>query len=183
VLVLGAVMVGIGLGLATGGHLGNFAHLRFRWPLLVLIALVVREATVVTPLSRLDGIQYLYVAAVVALIGWTVWHFHRVPGVWLVALGAACNLVVIVANGSRMPVAAELAPSLVQRGHVGQYTVMGPATNLAWLGDWITFGPVPGVYSPGDMIGIVGIAAVCCLATRARPGTLETPGRIVSDPP
>ena len=78
---------------------------------------------------------------------------------------------------------AALAPSLARHGHLGQYTVMDPGTNVAWLGDWISFGPLPGVYSPGDLVSLVGIAVICFVATRARAEPGETGRRIVSDPP
>ncbi len=181
-------VVALGLGLAAGlagrGSLENIARLRFRWPWVVVAALVVREAVVLTPLNRIDGVQYAYAAALGGLVAWTLWHINKVPMIWLVAAGSALNLVVIAANGGRMPVAPELAGSLVQRGHIGQYTLMTPYTQLNWLADWIA---LPGslgrvvheAYSPGDLIVAVGIALVVVLAMRSR----ETRPRIVNDPP
>ena len=187
-LLLVGLVVGLGVGIATGGKLGNLAHLRFRWPWLVLAALIVREAAVVTPLSRVDGVQYVYAAALAALVAWTVWHVDRVRGVLLVAIGAAMNLVVVLANGARMPVAPSLAGSLVQRGHVGQYVLMGPDTRLNWLADWIGVpGPLGGAYSPGDVVVGLGIGLVAYFATRqlaAAPTKLdETSGQLGSFPP
>jgi hypothetical protein len=76
------------------------------------------------------------------------------------------NLIVILGNGARMPVASGLAGSLLERGHVGQYVVMGPDTNLNWLADWIGFPwPVKGAYSPGDLVIAVGIGIVVLLGT------------------
>jgi hypothetical protein len=187
-LLLVALVVGLLGGMATGGKLANLANLNFRWPWLVVAALIVREAAVVSPLSGVDGIQYVYVAALLALVAWMAWHTTRLRGAWIVAIGAALNLLVVVANGARMPVAAELAGSLVNRGHIGQYEVMGPGTNLGWLGDWIGVpGPLGGAYSPGDVIIAIGIAVVAFFATRQRPAAAtkldETSGRIGSYPP
>ena len=187
-LLLAAVFAGLAVGVLSGGKLGNLSSLRFRWPLFVLAVLVIKEVVLITPLSRVDGIQLVYAASLAALVAWTVWHFDLLPGVWLVSIGAALNLVVVVANGGRMPVAPELAGHLVERGHIGQYVVMGPGTNLAWLADWIDVpGPLGGAYSPGDVIVAIGIAVVSFLATRRHPGpdsvVEETPARIVSDPP
>jgi hypothetical protein len=188
--VLWVVALGLGLaaGFAAGGSIDNLARLRFRWPWFVLAALVVREAAVLTPLNRLEGAQYVYAAALVALVAWTLWHINRVAGIWLVAGGSSLNLVVIAANGGRMPVAPELAGALVQRGHLGQYTLMTSYTQLNWLADRIALpGPlgrvVPEAYSPGDLIVAVGIAIVVVLAMRSRSGSEETRPRIVSDPP
>ena len=165
-LVLVPLVLGLLIGVASGGKIGNLAHLKLRWPWFVLAALLIREAAVIDPLSRIDGIQYLYAASLGGLVGWTAWHVKRVPGVWVVTLGAAMNLVVILVNGARMPVAAGLAGSLLERGHVGQYVVMGPGTNLNWLADWIGFPwPVKGAYSPGDLVIAVGIGIVVLLGT------------------
>jgi hypothetical protein len=76
----------------------------------------------------------------------------------------------------------------VEQGHAGQYVVMGSATHLNWLADWIGVpGPLGGAYSPGDAVVGLGIAAVAFLATRqhAAPATKldETSGRIGSYPP
>ncbi len=183
-LFLVCMALGVGAGFAARGRLDNLARLRFRWPWLVVAALVLREATLLSSLRNVEGIQYLYAASLAALVGWTVWHVNRVRGIWLVAAGSALNLVVIVANGGRMPVVSELAGSLVQRGHLGQYVLMGPDTHLNWLADWIAAaGPVKEAYSPGDLFVALGIAVVIVLAMRSRMGPDETGRRIVSDPP
>ncbi len=173
-LVLVPLVAGLLIGVATGGKLGNLAHLRFRWPWFVLAVLVIREAVLLTPLNRIEGVQYVYVAALAALIVWTAWHIRLVPGVWVVTAGAVLNLVVILANGARMPVAPALAGVLVQRGHVGQYVLMGSNTNLNWLADWIGFPwPLRGAYSPGDLLIALGIGIVTLLALILPPAKLE----------
>ncbi len=137
----------------------------------MLAVLVIREAVLLTPLNRIEGVQYVYAAAIAALIAWTAWHIRVVPGVWVVTAGAAMNLVVILANGARMPVAPALAGVLVQRGHVGQYVLMSSNTNLNWLADWIGFpSPLRGVYSPGDLLIALGIGVVTFLAVRQPAG-------------
>ena len=179
---LAALAIGIVGGLATGGKIGNLARMRFRWPWLIVAALVVRVGAVLPPLSRIDGIQWVYVGALTAVLAWTIWHIDRLPGIWLVAAGSAANLFEIAANGGRMPVAPEIAGPLVQRGQIGQYTLMGPGTHLNWLADWIGLpGPLHEAYSPGDLIVALGIAIVVMRAMRTGPD--ETRRRIVNDPP
>lgn len=195
-LLLGGLVIGLAAGVATGGKLGRLATLRFRWPYFVLGVLLVKEVVLVTPLNSVDGMQFVYAASLAALVAWTIWHIDLLPGVWLVSAGAALNLVVVVANGGRMPVARELAARgshiLIDRGFVGQYVLMGPHTNLNWLADWVALpGPLSAVvyeaYSPGDLVVALGIAVVAFLATRRRAETNsvlgETSARIVSDPP
>jgi hypothetical protein len=120
-------------------------------------------------------------------VAWTIWQIEPVRGIWLVAVGSVLNLVVISANGGRMPVAPELAGNLVHSGHLGQYTLITAATNLGWLADWIA---LPGIgrvlveaYSPGDVVVALGIGAVVALGMRSHAGSAETRPRIVSDPP
>jgi len=187
-VLLAALLIGLVAGVVTGGRLGNLANMNFRWPWLVVAALVVREAIIVTPLNRMEGVQYVYATALTALIAWTIWHMSRVRGALIVAAGAALNLTVVMANGARMPVTPTLAGSLVERGHAGQYVVMGSGTNINWLGDWIgVSGPLGGAYSPGDAVVALGIAIVAFFATRQGPAAAtklgETSGRIGSYPP
>jgi hypothetical protein len=166
VIWLGALVIGLAAGLLTGGSIDNFARLKFRWPVVVLLAVVVREVVLLTPVGRIEGAQYVYVLALAAIVAWTILHFDRLPGIWLVTAGGLANLTVILANGGRMPVAAELAGALVQRGHIGQYTLLGPGTNLSFLADWISISPIPEAYSPGDLVIALGIALVVLLGVR-----------------
>jgi len=184
-LLLAGLVVGLLAGVATGGRLGNLARLSFRWPWLVLLVLIVREATLFPPLNGIEGVQYVYAVALTALVMWTIWHVDRVPGIWLVAAGATLNLVAVAVNGARMPVAPELAGRLNQTGHLGQYVLMGSGTNLNWLGDWIGVagrgGDLIGAYSPGDVLVAIGIGVVAFFAARSKlDGTSETSARIGS---
>lgn len=169
-LILVPLVAALLIGLATGGNIGNLARLRFRWPWFVLAVLVIREAVLLTPLNRIEGVQYVYVAALAALIAWTAWHIKLVQGVWVVTAGAASNLVVILANGARMPVEPSIAGVLLTRGHIGQYVLMTSDTHLNWLADWIGFPwPVRGAYSPGDLLIALGIGIVTLLALVRSP--------------
>jgi len=170
VLLVVPLVLALVIGVASGGSIGNLANLRFRWPWFVVAVLVIREAVLLRPLNRVDGVQYLYAAALAGLVAWTAWHIKRIPGVWVVTVGAAANLIVVLANDARMPVTPSLAGSLVNRGHVAQYTLMGSDSRLEWLGDWIGFPwPVPGAYSPGDLLIALGIGIVVILAIAHGP--------------
>ena len=163
------MLAGIAAGLLTGGRLANLAHLRFRWPWLIVAVLVIRVAVVLPPLNRFEGSRYVYVFALAAIVAWTLWHVKRLVGVWLVSLGGALNLIVIVANGARMPVAPEFASTLVRHDHIGQYTIMSSGTNLNALGDWISLYPSPEVYSVGDVLVALGLAVVLFVSTATPP--------------
>jgi hypothetical protein len=166
-LVLIPLLLGVGAGIATGGRLERWAHIRLRWPWLVIAALVVREAVALTPLARIASLRFVYVAFLVVLIGWTLWHAMRVPGIWIIAFGALMNLVVIAANDFRMPVVPAYADGLARVGIAGQYVLMGPGTRLAWMGDWIGIaGGALGVYSLGDAVIAVGVGVASFAITR-----------------
>jgi hypothetical protein len=165
-LVLVPLAIGTFAGLAAGGRLRNWLDAPFRWPGLVIGALLVREAVALTPLNRIDALRYVYVLSVLVLLGWTAWHVKRMPGVWIVSIGAAMNLVVIAANDFRMPVAPAGAGRLVHIGHSGQYVLMDSSTRLAWLGDWIVLPSwLGGTYSPGDLVVGLGAGVVAFMLT------------------
>ena len=54
-VLLAALVVGLVVGILSGGKLGNVGNLNFRWPWFVVAALVVREASILTPLARIVG--------------------------------------------------------------------------------------------------------------------------------
>jgi len=172
-LFLFAIVLGVVFGLLTGGRVGNLARIRFRWAWFVVAVVIVREGVLITPLKHIEGAQYVYALALVGIIVWTVWQRKRLMGIWLVSVGTALNLLVILANGARMPVAPEFAPSLVGKDPIGQYVVMGDGTRLNLLADWIRLYPFPEVYSPGDVLVAIGLAIAVFIA-------VATPARIVS---
>jgi hypothetical protein len=166
-LFVAAILLGLVFGLLTGGRLENVARLRFRWPWLLLGAVVVREIILLTPLGRSDGARFIYIAALIVILTWTIQHWQLVRGIWLASAGIALNLVVIIVNGERMPVAPDLAGSLLRHGGtIGQYTVMNGSTRLNLLGDWIAIYPVPEAYSLGDVLIALGLAIVMFSAAR-----------------
>jgi Family of unknown function (DUF5317) len=170
-----AAVAGLLVGLAVGGSLRPLLELRLRWPLVVLAALAVRLLGVMRPLASWPLTPLLFTASLVALLAWTLWHRQALRGSWLVALGLTMNLAVVLANGGRMPVAragaGAASSALVRRGEWGQYALAGPATRLAWLGDWLLLPPPLGavfreIYSPGDLVICLGLGVVFFLATR-----------------
>jgi hypothetical protein len=175
VLWLVAIALGMGLGLGAGGKLSNLGRLRFRWPLLLIGAVVLRQVVIFTPVRELVGAQYLYALSIVLIVLWTIWHWNRLPGVWLVTIGGLLNLLVVMVNSGHMPVAHDFAASelhgeLLRRGTMGQYTVMTDQTHLNWLGDWISLRPIIHEgYSPGDMLIALGLALIILVALLRTP--------------
>jgi len=177
---LAGCALGLVLGLVAGGSFKTLAQVQFRWPLVVVAALVIKDAAFITSLATFPLTGLIYVVSLIALLAWTVWHWERLPLIWLVSVGIAMNAMVVVANGGHMTVSVELAKKsaasvqpLVRLGTYGQYTLEGPNTHLNWLGDWIALpGPIhsifPQVYSPGDLVMFAGMVLMVFLATRPR---------------
>lgn len=176
-LALGG-LVGLVFGLLTGGSLHNVLGRRLRWPLVVVAVLVLRELEIRSPLGSAALGPAVFALSLAVLLVWAVWHHDRLPGIWLVVVGIAMNLAVVLANGGHMPVAPAAAhvgpPQLLEQGSFAQYILMGPDTRLGWLGDWILLPPpigqlFPQAYSPGDLVAMAGFAVVLFLATRPDP--------------
>lgn len=179
-LLIVAAVLGFAVGLVAGGDVRRLGELRLRWPVVVLVALAVKEIGVWGPLAQSRvWAPLLYGLSLAILIAWAAWHVRRLPGVWVVALGMAMNLLVVLANGGHMPVAPDLAHrgprQLVEEGYLGQYVLQGPGTRLAFLDDRIQLPSLlgrllPQAYSAGDLVMSAGLFAVTLLATHAKPG-------------
>lgn len=173
-LWIGAIVLGLVIGLLGGGNFSNLGRLQFRWPWLLVGAVLVREVITFSPLGHVEGAQYAYAASLLVIVGWTIWHVRRLPGVWLITAGAALNLIVVLANSGRMPVVLEIAQQqdrgiLAKEGTLGQYTVMGANTHLNWLADWVVLPPLPQAYSPGDVLVAIGLALIVVVAVHREP--------------
>ena len=169
--ILYAIPIGIVAGLLVGGRLDGLGAVRLHWVPLILLGLLLqvaifsdtiggRSATRDRPSTSLDSDRVRGRAAE-----------RRVPGVALIAIGAGCNLAAIVANGGWMP--ADPA-ALAAIGGIGQgYTnsvelaapALGPLTDLFALPAWL---PFANVFSVGDVLIGVGVAATIALAMRGR---------------
>src|SRR5262249_6039851 len=106
-----------------------------------------------------------------------LWANRRYVGVRVGALGVACNLVAVIANGGLMPA---LPSALTGAGpHYDPHNnSIHPATpHIAWLVDrwstphWIPFG---NVFSVGDVLIALGAALVVLIAMVARPRAART---------
>jgi hypothetical protein len=162
VLVAAAVLVSVPL---AGGHLGRLAALRLRGALLVAAALAVQVLVIsVVPGLPAWAARGLHLGSY-ALAGAFFFCNRRVPGLWLVGLGAAANAVAIAANGGVMP-AAPAALRAAGRVPVGEKFANSAAVEgarLPWLGDVFatpSWFPLHNVFSVGDVAIVVGMLVV-----------------------
>lgn len=143
----------------TGGKLSRLAKLQLRWlwtaPLALFLQVVI---TVILP----DGHHTLHSAVHVvtyALLCTFLWANMKIPGVRVITIGAALNLIAILANKGVMPAsrtAERIAGEVQSSGYHNATPVAHP--HLMWLGDLIPVpGPLPNVLSIGDCIIFAGM--------------------------
>ena len=102
--ILYAIPIGVLIGLVSGGRLDRLSELRLRWVPIMLLGLAVQIALFSDPVGSVvrDAGPASYVASTAAVFI-AVLRNLATPGIWLIAVGAGCNLAAIVANGGSMP--------------------------------------------------------------------------------
>jgi hypothetical protein len=146
----------------TGGRLGALADLRLRRLWAIWVALGLAVLGVGLP-GLPDGLRSLLLVAAYPAGAAFLAANRRVPGLPLVALGAALNLLVIAANGGVMPAApAALAAAGLPVTQPGfQNSTALPEPRLAFLGDVFAIPaswPLSNVFSVGDVLIGAGLA-------------------------
>ena len=177
--ILYAIPLGIVAGYLAGGRLDGLAALHVRWAPLILVGVVVQLAIFSEPGGDVVGSAgpalYVVSTAVVLL---AVLRNVALPGMVVVAAGAASNLAAIAANGGWMPADPLALASIggAGTGYTNSIVVADPAlrplTDLWAMPSWL---PFANVFSVGDVLIGAGIAATIALAMRrsrpaARPG-------------
>jgi hypothetical protein len=181
VFILYAVLAGLAIGTLRGGNPARLGDLRFVWAPLVAVGLGIQVLLFSTPLGDSLGAvaPAVYVASNVAVLV-AVWRNMAIPGMPLVLIGGAANLVAIVANGGYMPVSPTALVALGRTAAdgytnsrlidgVGAGAVLGPLTDLFALPGWL---PLANVFSIGDVCIGVGVAIAVVAAMHGR-GPLE----------
>lgn len=161
--VVVAIVAGIAIGYARGGRLKALADAHVHWWPVLVTAIVVQVAAVLT-----DGDlgRYLLLASFGLIIVFTARNLTR-AGMGVVLLGVAANALVIGVNDG-MPVREEavIRSGLADSDEIDDFDFNSKwhleteDDQLTFLGDII---PVPGareVLSFGDLIMAVGVADV-----------------------
>jgi uncharacterized protein DUF5317 len=179
VFILYAIPIGLLAGFALGGRIGTLTELRIRWAWLAIAGFALQVALFSEPLGAAVGAAGppLYVLSNLAVLA-AVLRNLAVPGIALVALGALCNLVAIIANGGSMPAdpAALAAAGIDTSGQTNSVVtadpVLRPLTDIFAMPAWL---PFSNVFSVGDVLIGVGVASTIALAMR-RPFGREATG-------
>jgi hypothetical protein len=190
VFLLYAVLIGLAAGLVLGGRPGRLGEMRLRWTWLIVAGMLVQGLLYSEPVSERvaqlgpDVGPVVYITSMVIVLAAVVRNV-RIPGLALVAIGAAANLAAIVANRGYMPASAEaLGGHLPSGGGYSNSVVLAdpalaPLTDIFALPDWL---PAGNVFSVGDVLIGVGIAAAIVVQMR-RGAPSERPVAVIAMPP
>jgi hypothetical protein len=171
ILLLGAALAGLAGGIAwaaIGRRPYQFPDLRWAW--LVLLAFIPQFFAFVLPATRASfqtsWIPVVLVGSQALLLIFSIVNIRR-PGFWLLGLGLALNLLVILLNGGMMPISPETIQHLYpdapfdawqigQRLGVGKDIVLPVAETRLWflsdhffLPEWISYKVA---FSLGDVL-------------------------------
>ncbi len=156
-----AALVMLLLPSLLGGRLGRLAEVRLRRVDLIVATLVVQVVVVLLPF----GPHWLPAATHVATYlaaGAFLWFNRRLPGLALVALGAACNGVAIAVNGGTLPASPQALAVAGMSEHGGDFVNSGAMADprLSFLGDVFAVPaswPLHNVFSVGDVLIVLGV--------------------------
>ncbi len=172
------LLLAVAIGLTAGMLRARFGRRPYRAYELEAIGLVVLAVVpqllafhISSTAARIpDGVaSAILVSSQFLLLGF-VWLNRQKPGFWLLGLGLALNLIVILLNGGWMPIAPETVKQITSSGRHWQLgdrfglskdVLMSPdATRLWWLSDRFLFPESLGwrvAFSLGDVFLATGV--------------------------
>ena len=183
--VLYALVIGLILGFVLGGRAAGLAALQFRWSGLMLGGLFFQVLLFSDPVAGRIGPlgAPLYVASTAVVLAAVLANW-RIPGLPIVALGAASNLLAIVANGGYMPAAraamvalGKTDPIVYSNSAVVETPALAPLTDIFALPTWL---PFTNVFSIGDVLIAVGVIVTIVVAMRSVRDPETPPGTPVT---
>src|SRR5947208_5061477 len=145
------------------GRLLNLAELKFHKSWLLLLALGMQLPLILTSGPRTPLREAVYVASYLVAIAFLYFN-RRIPGIWLIAVGAGLNLIAIAANSGVMPasphaLAAAGLPTQPSSSYINSMALHSP--RLLFLGDVFAVPrswPLSNVFSAGDICIALGAA-------------------------
>ena len=169
--MLYAILVGLALGLLARGRPERLAQLRVRWAPAAIVGLAVQVVLFAAPVADRIGSAGvpIYVGSTAVVLAVVVRNL-AIPGLPVVALGAASNLTAILLNGGYMPTTREALAAAGERlgpeysnSAAPTDVAVAPLTDIFAMPPWL---PFANVFSIGDVLIGVGIAAAIVIAMR-----------------
>src|SRR4051812_2698311 len=188
VLLLVAVLVGVLTVPLLGGRLSALGHIKLRLVPAIFGALAIQLVITAVLPGGSEWLHRILHVGTYVLAAAFIWANRKITGVWVVAGGAALNVIAILANGGVMPASAsaERTAGVTQTpGGFAHPTALPPPPPpflrdiLAVPKGW----PLSNVYSVGDVVIAIGVVVVIhslCgsrspLRRRDRAGQVATP--------
>ena len=106
-MLIGAIVLGLLLGLWNGGKISNLAHIQLKLTWLLFVAVIVRfgtEALLNAGVDIVDTLRLPLFAVGFTLLLIALWANRGYPGMGLAFVGTLMNAIVIVVNGGHMPI-------------------------------------------------------------------------------
>ena len=157
-MLIEVIVVGILIGLLTGGNFRRLADIRLVGIELLIAAFIMQSLVSSVSAWRPELGHFLLIASYLLLLA-GLSRNKLTMGISLMATGVFLNLVVIFANGG-MPVKIDAWPAGFS-DHI--HIQLSKATRLPWLGDVVTWplpGSLGGLVSIGDILLSVGVFAL-----------------------
>jgi len=150
-MLASAIVAGVVAGLVFGGRFSRLADLRVIWWPLLVVAIAAR---LVAPAFGGAALA-LFLGGFAAIVAVAVRNI-ALPGMTLIASGAALNLLVIALNGAMPvdPAAVAAAGALMPTDRL--HTPLTEHTRLGLFSDVIPVPMVRNVYSIGDVLLAAG---------------------------
>lgn len=170
--ILYPLVLGLVLGPLVGGRPGRLGSLRFRWAPVILLGLAAQVVLFSDPVtSRIGDLGPVMYVGTTLLVVVAIVRNWAIPGIPLVAAGAASNLLAIVANGGYMPASSSAVAAMGKLAPVGYSNsalmpdpVLAPLTDIFAMPRWL---PGANIFSVGDVLIGVGIVVTVVIAMRA----------------
>lgn len=157
------VILGVLLGLLLGGRPANLGRVPLRWSGAIAGGMLVQIALFIEPVTvRIGELgPPIYLASSFLVLAAVIRNW-RIPGLPVLAAGAAANLAAIVANGGYMPASPE-AMAALGRAEIEVYSnsammhepVLAPLTDIFAMPVWV---PGANIFSIGDVLIGIGVA-------------------------
>ena len=169
--ILYAIVAGLVIGFLLGGRPAGLASITVRWSALIvggmLAQVILFSAPVTERIGDLGPWVYVLTTGVVLVAVFANW---RIPGLAIVALGAASNFVAIIANGGYMPAGAGAMAALGRAEDTAYsnsallaHPALEPLPDIFYIPRGI---PFSNVFSVGDVLIGLGIAITIIIAMR-----------------
>jgi hypothetical protein len=169
--ILYALLIGLIVGVLSGGRVAGLAALHIRWGGAIALGLLVQVVLFTDSVAARVGDlgPIIYVASTVLVLAAVVRN-HAITGMPVVAAGAVMNLAAIVANGGYMPAGESALAALGKvESTIYSNSSVVPEPALWFLTDIFAMPaglPFANIFSLGDVVIGIGIAIVIVSAMR-----------------